>query len=344
MEKPLRLRLLRRRGISVGSVHIVARNSCFSTHSQDGLSIDREPSLDETVLHLVRHGQEWWLINRDQDVRCTVNSEIVPLYRQIRLSEGDVIEWGLLLWSVLSDDEPEHEPVREPSEPLSAIDSAVEGTVTGPSALSSLDLTWFDRRAHVSKNEADPFDLIMPVREHVAVDTEAAPSQPAIQAKNDMNFPEPDNVLRQLGKEYHRALYEPQIQTMPDPWLINPGMAVTTNAPIDYQEERLADLARESNPLATLQDLVAGPLHIDDIFHGLDSLRETDLFTEEKPEDILRLFATGLAKESSSDLISTPVLTRREHHAMTVDSHYYASQHGADIMSNLQEANDDGQQ
>jgi len=177
--------------------------------------------------------------------------------------------------------------------------------------------------ANNTLNIEDPFDLIMPTHEPVKTSA-CSPETPGERDSAVKSLHDEPDLLQALHQEYLRALDDPQAQNT-HPWHDRlPDHCTVDPSPI----RNLKVQAMQIHPSVTLQDLVVGPLKIDEVFTGLDSLRETEIFSDEKPPDLLRLFAPAQyqTRTGSEDRVP-PELTRREHHAITVDSHCRMPQH-----------------
>lgn len=289
----------------------------FFTHFSPYQLCYEQPARKDIALCLEWVQNAWWLRNQSPVLRCAINDTVLPQNFRVRLNDGDTVEWGLSVWHVNPGE-------RVVSEPGFAVSEDVTENLTELTA-STLDLTWFDLRMRPLEEEGDLFDLVMP--KHSDADrNNAAPEDDALPTEQtDVGDVDGETIFQQLHQEYLHKLNTPRLTT-------------TSQSDTHVQESvlrgqvypadpvQLEDLSRLSDPLATLQDLVTGHLHIDEIFEGLDSLREMELFTEEDPPEILKLFAP-VGQPASQRVQTPPPLTRKEHHAVSVDSYYRISQY-----------------
>lgn len=82
----------------------------------------------------------------------------------------------------------------------------------------------------------------------------------------------------------------------------------------------LEEMSREAEPYPLLRDIVKAREGIDQVIENFDPLGRSSLLDEEGSEDVLRLFAPELARNAKAPM---PSLTRREHHALSPDSHMH---------------------
>lgn len=310
---PLHLCLHRCRGVLVDET-IETTETVYFTHIEPYQICYELPAIKDIALCLEHVQNDWWLLNKSQDLRCAVNGAVLPQNFRVRLNDGDTLEWGLSVWHInpgqQAESKPETPSLNEDTEALTRLSA------------TPLDLTWFDLRMRPLEEEGDLFDLVMPT--HRDAEQNRDMSAEDLLPTEDMGL-DGETIFQQLHQEYLHKLSTPHLTTI-------------TQSDIRAQENVLRDDARPSapvhleelsriaDPLATLQDLVTGHLHIDEIFSGLDSLREMELFTEEETPEILKLFAPG-GPPASQHIQTPPHLTRKEHHAVSVDSHYRISQY-----------------
>ncbi len=313
---PLHLCLHRCRGVLVDETSEITETVYF-THLSPYLVCYELPAIKDIALCLERVQNDWWLFNKSPDLRCAINGSVLPQNFRVRLNGGDTLEWGLSLWYVNPGEQVE-------SEPGSSVPNDVTENLIGLSA-TPLDLSWFDLRMRPLEEEGDLFDLVMPT--HSDVDQHSAmPVEDALLSEQvGVVQIDGETIFQQLHQEYLLRLNTPHLTNTPqsntrEQENVQRG-DVYLSAPA-----HLEDFSHLSDPLATLQDLVTGHLHIDEVFDGLDSLREMELFTEEETPEILKLFAPG-GQPTSQRVQTPPHLTRKEHHAVSVDSYYRITQY-----------------
>ncbi|WP_211443032.1 TagK domain-containing protein [Collimonas humicola] len=123
------------------------------------------------------------------------------------------------------------------------------------------------------------------------------------------------NIMEELGKDYIRAVQDPaslhaqlNMQSMPE----------LTDSLLRTPTELAAHIPQH----VSIEDLVSGELGIENLFQQFGT-QEWQLPSSAPDNDVLNLFAQGLAiPKQRSNL---PSLTRREHHAFSPDSSYWAA-------------------
>ena len=163
---------------------------------------------------------------------------------------------------------------------------------------------------------ADPFDIFESQKAAIAKRIE----------QDKCSVKQPD-VLDRLAKEYIQVLVDPAslpIQSLCE--YIEPVKTEGTKIP----EQSLA----KNGPDTQLEDAVSGPLNIAQVLaqFGTEECR-LDQAESDGHADILKLFAGEilLVKQSAQ----LPLLTRREHHAMSVDSHYVSGHISSPLLPEL---------
>ncbi|GEM_PF-536789 len=312
---PLNLCLHRCRGVLVDETNEITETVYFTHTSLYQLCYEL-PAIKDIALCLERVENDWWLLNQSPDLRCAINGSVLQPNFRIRLNDGDTLEWGLSLWYV-------NPAERVESKPDVPVSNEVTDNLMALSA-TPLDLTWFDLRMRPLEEEGDVFDLVMP--------THSDADQNNSMLVDDALASEQVNVESVDGETLVQQLHQEYLDKLNTPHLSNTGQSnsreqedVLRNDVHSAVQVHLEDFSPVSE-LATLQDLVSGHLHIDEVFEGLDSLREMELFTEEDPPEILKLFAPG-GQPTSQRVQTPPHLTRKEHHAVSVDSYYRITQY-----------------
>lgn len=313
---PLRLCQHRCRGVLVDEMSEITETVYF-THTSPYQLCYELPAIKDIALCLEQVENDWWLLNQSPDLRCAINGSVLPQNFRIRLNDGDTLEWGLSFWHV------------NPGERVASITPfPVSNEVTEDlMALSAtpLDLSWFDLRMRPLEDEGDVFDLIMPTQRDADQNSPMCVEDALPSEQVSVENVDGETLVHQLHQEY--------LDKLNTPHLTNTAQSNTReqedilrNAVHPAVQVHLEDLSHIPDSLATLQDLVTGHLHIDEVFEGLDSLREMELFTEEESPEILKLFAPG-GQPTSQHVQTPPPLTRKEHHAVSVDSYYRITQY-----------------
>ncbi|EON19558.1 hypothetical protein C265_11886 [Cupriavidus sp. GA3-3] len=148
---------------------------------------------------------------------------------------------------------------------------------------------------------ADPFSLVKPAG---GAGTTAAAG------------PEPADVLDQLKREAEAALRDPNYVSAH----ASSNAASTAPIPAEGEPKPLQTLAREANHADSLMDMLDTAGHIDSLIGSRESLEEHELFSTPAAPDVLSLFAGDIAPTRRRDV--TALLTRREHHLVSMDSAY----------------------
>jgi hypothetical protein len=159
-----------------------------------------------------------------------------------------------------------------------------------------------------ASDEGDPFDI---VGVHVPRLDEASADAPK------------DDILDRLADEYAKVILNPEHlyrqhgrEGAPEP-----------EYPLLSREDALPR-DQEWNKDQSLEDFVSGKLTIQDILDrlGIDDSQSLKV-SEPSDDEILMLFAQGMAQgQKPSERI--PVRTRRDHHRVSLDSHYQPEESG----------------
>jgi hypothetical protein len=305
MNSTLLLRLDYCRGIKVGKIYELKDFACLLKTAIYSVHMETSPT-EDLALCFQYSANGWQLINKSLDVHCRVNGVTLASNHWCHLHDGDILEWGLSIWQVNPREQTASEYQSEPSKNFNASE-----------IITPLELTWFDPHMRPMQQEDNPFDLVIPCLPYEMLDSSELKTVDTSMKESPAN-----PILHELLNEYRQALDTPQVSGNDHIWhkrLLQNDISSSAST------VSLADLSGNIDPLTTLQDMISGPLHIDDIFNGLDSLREAELFHTEEPPEILHLFAPGWQQKSNHTYMP-PALTRKEHHAVSVDSHYHMSQ------------------
>ncbi|MFJ2990681.1 TagK domain-containing protein [Collimonas sp. NPDC087041] len=123
------------------------------------------------------------------------------------------------------------------------------------------------------------------------------------------------NIVEELGKDYIQAVQDPaslhaqlNIQAMPE----------LTDSLLSTPTELAAHIPQH----ISIEDLVSGELDIENLFQQFGT-QEWQLPSTTPDNDVLNLFAQGIAMPKQRS--NLPSLTRREHHAFSPDSSYWAA-------------------
>ncbi|MCO6514387.1 MAG: type VI secretion system-associated protein TagK [Snodgrassella sp.] len=310
MNSTLLLRLDYCRGIKVSKIYELNDFAFFSKTAIYNIHIGTPPT-EGLALCIQPSAQGWQLLNQSEDVLCRVNGVALALNHWCHLHDGDILEWGLSIWQVNPREQAASEYSSETTRNFKAFEEIT------PEEITPLELTWFDPNMQPVQQAENPFDLVMSSLLYEMLERTEPKTAASLMEESPANA-----IFQELLQEYRQALDTPQLSGNDYVWqkrLLQNDIS-NSASPIS-----LADLSGNTDPLMTLQDIVSGPLHIDDIFNGLDSLREAELFQTEEPPEILHLFAPGWQQQNNHTHMP-PMLTRKEHHAVSVDSHYRMSQ------------------
>ena len=118
------------------------------------------------------------------------------------------------------------------------------------------------------------------------------------------------DLLGLLHEEFFVAVQDPTRLFGKADWIAVQSTS-ETSAPT------LEELSTEAAPYTLLRDILLAKAPIDTVIGSFDDFGQVDLAHREVESDVLRLFAIGIAHPSASRL---PELTRREHHAWSIDS------------------------
>ena len=305
MKRPLFLEFKYCRGIKIGEIYEVNECAFFIKNEIYNLYVDSHPVSDLELSFLpVVNG--WRLLNQSLDIHCAVNGITLAPNHWYQLHDDDILEWGLSIWRINPTKMHNYSESHAASHEINEINNEA----------MSLDLTWFDSNINPKREPENPFDLITSNLAYEVLETPTTESK--ISSNGDSAA---EIIFHELLQEYRQALDDSgsakNDYTWQDQLLQNHSSSSATNV-------TLAELSKNVDPLMTIQDMVTGPLHIDDVFNGLDSLREAELFQIEEPPEVLRLFAPNWQQHNDYTQIP-PILTRKEHHAVSVNSHYHMS-------------------
>ncbi len=338
MKADLRLRVIQQYGVNAGQDAIVT----FSEDDQLGAASLGHllPQAEFAWLadaHCTVHWQAlwttsaWWLRHGSQIWACTVNDAPLAYGESVMLHTGDRIELGMLCLEVL--DSPVSSstaasvaaPVPEQTG-QNVADTAADGIAyRDANPRSSLsDLADGERWEHPAGSLApwaDPFDIVrsteLPASRFLPeAGTAADVSDHAADDKRRVLQREHD-VLAGLANEYVQAIVDPaslHAQQM------SAGSVAVAASRLKTPEQLAAQLDQH----ASLEDLLSGPMTMDQVLAQLGTEDAATCRIDSGHDDILRLFANGIL---ANDIRARPpALTRREHHAISPDSHYTPGQ------------------
>jgi hypothetical protein len=302
--------------------------------------------------------KSWYLVNNSHTLVCALNGERVTGGRPLAIAPGDSLELGLLRFIVEAEEQPRpavshDEPPSPPPAPsrgkataalLSDNDAeaafdlrdlalASEGSqhasvLDGPFGV--LDIAGAEARpvadplaqllgesalpepatpfgGHVDPLDSTPYELERVQQGRVSAVTQRLPTQ-------DSSGANPAGALfDELHDEYVRVVGDPAQLAGRIDW---EGFL----APVGEPAPTIEDLSRKAEPYPLLRDILQPREHIDRIIENFDPLGRSSLLDEEPLDDVLRLFAAGLARNSRA---LVPSLTRREHHELSPDSYMH---------------------
>ncbi|WP_211462537.1 TagK domain-containing protein [Collimonas silvisoli] len=267
----------------------------------------------------------WWLQHGSRTWACAVNDVPLACGQAVMLHVGDHIELGMLRLEVAGP--PGMGTVSASIAQVGQIElnrqcrsSAIadqstpaDNADTPPFAL--VDLADSDGCAQWNGN-ADPFDIIRALElpaHGLPITADAFDEVAPGHAGSQRSAMRADDVMNQLAKEYIRTIVDPaslHAQRMAE---IHAAVVVST---VETPEQ----LAAKTKEHDTLEDIVSGRLEMDqvllhfgteEVFLGLPGTSQ---------DDVLHFFAGDILPASRR--ARPPALTRREHHAISPDSHY----------------------
>ncbi|SFO52062.1 hypothetical protein SAMN05216567_10167 [Variovorax sp. OK605] len=319
---PLRLRLTHRAGDArSGALRIPAAGAGMA----DALELcgERQSDAQWRLANMCRvawniEAGRWQLLNGSFTLTCVVNGERVPGGGSVPIAEGDSLELGLLRFVVERGE-------GEASEDPTPVASGSKGPIAQePSAFDLRELAAHAEDGAGMAMHPSPFgmlgvsgaggrstqDVLSALMDSSAQTTpHAAPvlSPEAPLPRSD----EPLTLLDELHDEFVRVVRDPGQLAGRTDW---EGLLATGGEPAPS----LDDLQRQAEPYALLRDILLPREGIDRIIEEFEPLAHSGLLDAAEPEDVLSLFAPELARDAKVPL---PGLTRREHHALSPDSH-----------------------
>lgn len=166
-----------------------------------------------------------------------------------------------------------------------------------------LDLLSFQlvEQGHVQR-QVDPFEGLHVETHRKIVHTD--------RVAGSVSGTEDDHVLHFLNEEFQSVVRDPTRLSSRADW-ISLGLRTRECAPT------LDELRLQAERYPMLRDILLTRGSIDSVIGCLDDFGEIDLSDREVPPDVLRLFAPDISKHIPPRLAE---MTRREHHATSVDS------------------------
>lgn len=170
--------------------------------------------------------------------------------------------------------------------------------------------------AYIAQNKANEIAMGVPVVPAFSFSSDASNDEGNQDASDEIvAHGTRSNIVEELGKDYIQAVQDPaslhaqlNMQAMPE----------VTDSLLSTPTELAAHIPQH----LSIEDLVSGELGIENLFQQFGT-QEWQLPSSAPDNDVLNLFAQGIAiPKQSSNL---PSLTRREHHAYSPDSAYWAA-------------------
>jgi hypothetical protein len=306
-------------------------------------------------------GKGWQLVNNSQTLVCALNGERVTARRPLAVAPGDTLELGLLRFVVeagegaapLAAQSGLLAPPIQPSESTGRRSAAL--LPSGAEADAAFDLRDLAVPAggghHVGVLD-DPFGVLdiagaeaRPVADPLSeLLGEARLPLPATSPVGHVDLMEAAPCASDRTQEGRVSAVTQRLPTLENTGA-NPAMALFDDlhaeyvrvvrdptqlagrtdwegflAPSSERAPTLEELSREAEPYPLLRDILLAREGIDQVIDNFDPLGRPRLLDEEGPEDVLRLFAPELARNAKAPM---PSLTRREHHALSPDSHMH---------------------
>lgn len=172
-----------------------------------------------------------------------------------------------------------------------------------------LDLMRFQLVEHEqARRQSDPFDALglEGTRQPFRSDRFTA-------SGSDQTGKEAEPLLALLNDEFLSVARDPTRLAGHADW-IGSDLRCGEDAPT------LDELTMQATPYPLLRDILLRRDAIDGIIGSFDDFGALDLAYQDVQPDVLRLFAPELSEQSSLRLPRLPGLTRREHHALSIDS------------------------
>ncbi|SCX68195.1 TagK domain-containing protein [Variovorax sp. EL159] len=280
----------------------------------------------------------WQLTNNSQTLMCVRNGERVRGGTAVSIAVGDTLELGLLRFVVTSKKgeaahgrpaKPSTTPGRVPMDGASRIPTLELSAEHDPPSFDLRDLavSTDDHASSESRTDAldDPFgvlgmasaksrstaDVLAELLGEIPKSASAPLAPPAPRA-----FPEQGHsagLIDELHDEFVRVVQDPGQLAGRTDW---DGFLAFGAEPAPTLDE----LSKQAETYPLLRDILQPREGIDRIIDGFEPLARSAVLDTEQPEDVLSLFAPELARDTKTAL---PSLTRREHHALSPDSHIH---------------------
>lgn len=279
------------------------------------------------LCHIAWRGEagEWQLRNGSYTLMCACNGRRVRGGAVVPVAAGDTLELGLQRFVLEQGEEglPErvHAAIEKQQGPL----PVPEGAGVEPALPRVFDLRQLDGRGIDDSRRIDPLGDPFGV-----LDIAGARSSPAADTLSELlgerSCPEArttppagpplgaepaSTLLGELHEEFVRVVQDPDLLSGRTDW---EGSVVFGAEAAPTLEE----LSREAETYPLLRDILQPREGVDQIIEEFESLTQSGLLDAEHPQDVLGLFAPELARDARALL---PSLTRREHHALSPDSH-----------------------
>jgi len=300
----------------------------------------------------------WRLVNSSQTLVCALNEERVTARQPLAVAPGDSLELGLLRFMIEAEQQPRLTVSQERPPPLAPTPSTSRAIAAQPSGLDAEAV--FDLRDLALSSEGSqhasvldgPFGVLdiagaeaRPVADPLAqLLGEPAPPEPAASFVGQVN---PLAATPYESDRAQQGRVSAVTQRLPAQALpgANPAVALFDElhdeyirvvgdpsqlagridwagflAPVGEPGPTIEEMSRKAERFPLMRDILEPREHIDRIIDNFDPLGRSSLLDEEAPDDVLRLFAAGLARNTTP---LVPSLTRREHHELSPDSYMH---------------------
>jgi hypothetical protein len=108
---------------------------------------------------------------------------------------------------------------------------------------------------------------------------------------------------------------------------------------MNYTVQSPAELVQGLDAHHSLEDIVSGPLTIQDILDGfkIDDFQALEITDPAASDEVLSLFAQGVLAGGKKQAGHISAIIRNDHHRVSMDSHYQPEEARSDFQSDIPE-------